>query len=610
MNSQDTRNLFLAIALSVLVMAGWQYFYAGPLQRQHQAQQQTHTQVTTPPSTDQPSQAGQPQQEAGVGAPGGAAAPGAVATETVAQALAANQRVAIDTPSLGGSIELKGGKLDDLVLKDYHETVDKTSPLVRLFSPSGAPDAYWATSGYIGVGKVKTPTLDTVWTADANTLTPEHPVTLTWDNGEGLVFKRVIAVDDKYMFTITDSVTNSSGAAVSLRPYGLVLRHGMPHVAGYSVLHEGFEGVIGEQEHAPTYASVDKAAGKAETSKGIGGWLGFTDKYWASAVIPEQTAPIEARYSASGTVQPVDYQADFVGPEKTISPGASYATTTHIFAGAKEVSTIYNYQTELGIKKFNLMIDWGWFYFITQPMYWLIDTIYRYVGNFGVAILIVTVLVKLAFFPLANRSYASMAKMKKIQPQIAALKELYPDDKVKQQQGQMELFKREGVNPVAGCLPMVIQIPVFFALYKVIFITIEMRHAPFFGWIRDLSAPDPTNVFTLFGLIPWDPTALPVFGHFFHLGIWPLIMGVSMFFQMKMNPEPADPVQKTMFAWMPVIFTFMLGTFPAGLVIYWTWNNTLTVFQQYFIMRKAGVKVELWDNLAKLLGRTPAKTPT
>ena len=295
---------------------------------------------------------------------------------------------------------------------------------------------------------------------------------------------------------------------------------------------------------------------------------------------PTQTAPIEARFSASGTVQPVDYQADFLGKEQTVAPGATFETTTRVFAGAKEVSTIDNYASKLGIKKFDLMIDWGWFYFITKPMFRLIDAIYHFVGNFGVAILIVTVMVKLAFFPLANRSYSSMAKMKKIQPQIAALKDLYPDDKVKQQQEQMALFKREGVNPVAGCLPMVIQIPVFFALYKVIFITIEMRHAPFFGWIRDLSAPDPTNVFTLFGLIPWNPTALPMFGHFLALGIWPLVMGVSMFFQMKMNPEPADPVQKQMFSWMPVIFTFMLGTFPAGLVIYWTWNNTLTVLQQ------------------------------
>jgi YidC/Oxa1 family membrane protein insertase len=435
-------------------------------------------------------------------------------------------------------------------------------------------------------------------------------VTLTWDNGAGLVFKRVVAVDDKYMFTITDSVANQGGAAATLMPYALVVRHGKPNVAGYSVLHEGFVGVIGDggvQE--VTYAAIDKDKGKTLTYTGDGGWLGFTDKYWGSAVIPSQTAAIEARFSASGTQQPEDYQADFVGPEQTVAPGAAVDTATRVFAGAKEVSTIDHYQTTLGIKKFDLMIDWGWFYFITKPMFLLIDTIYKFVGNFGVAILIVTVLVKAAFFPLANRSYNSMAKMKKIQPQIATLKELYPDDKVKQQQEQMALFKREGVNPVAGCLPMVIQIPVFFALYKVLFITIEMRHAPFFGWIRDLSAQDPTNVFTLFGLVPWDPTALPVFGHFFHLGIWPLIMGVSMFFQMKMNPEPADPVQKTMFAWMPVIFTFMLGTFPVGLVIYWTWNNTLTVIQQYFIMRKAGVKVELWDNLVKLFARPAAKTP-
>ncbi|HZZ60792.1 MAG TPA: membrane protein insertase YidC [Roseiarcus sp.] len=604
MNSEDTRNLFLAIALSVLVMAAWQYFYAGPMsQRQHQAQ--TQTQVTTHPA-EQP--AAQPRQ-AGVAAPGAAAAaPGAVATQTVAEALKASPRVAIDTPSLGGTINLKGGKLDDLVLKDYRETISKDSPLIRLLSPSGAPDAYWATAGYIGAGAAKTPNLDTVWTADGKTLTPEHPLTLTWNNGAGLVFKRVIAVDDKYMFTITDSVANDGDAAATVRPYALVLRHGKPNVAGYSVLHEGLVGVIGDGGvQQVTYAGIEKEPGKTLTYKGDGGWLGFTDKYWASAIIPSQTAPIEARFSASGSEQPVDYQSDFVGPEQTVAPGASVETTMRVFAGAKEVSTIDHYKTTLGIKKFDLMIDWGWFYFITKPMFLLIDTIYKFVGNFGVAILIVTVLVKAAFFPLANRSYNSMAKMKKVQPQIAALKEMYPDDKTKQQQEQMELFKREGVNPVAGCLPMVIQIPVFFALYKVLFITIEMRHAPFFGWIRDLSAQDPTNVFTLFGLVPWEPTAVPMIGHFLHLGIWPLVMGVSMFFQMKMNPEPADPVQKSMFAWMPVIFTFMLGTFPVGLVIYWTWNNTLTVIQQYFIMRRAGVKVELWDNLIKMFARPAAK---
>jgi len=610
MNSEDTRNLFLAIALSVLVMAGWQYFYAGPIaQREHQQrEQQAKVEAAARNAATQAQENSAAQQPAGAAVPGAAKAAGG--PTTIEAALAASPRVAIDTPSLGGSINLRGGKLDDLVLKDYRETIAKDSPLIRLFSPAGPADAYWAEAGFVGVGEgVMAPNYDTLWTADQKTLTPGQPVTLTWNNGHGLTFRRVFAVDDKFMFTITDSVANSGGEAVSVRPYALVLRRGTPHVGGYAVLHEGFVGVFGDggvQE--VTYAKIDKETGRTFSFKGDGGWLGFTDKYWGAAVIPDQTEPIEARFTATADQQPIDYQADFVGPQKTLAPGESAEATTRIFAGAKEVNTIDNYQKTLGIKKFDLMIDWGWFYFITKPLFRLIDAIYHVVGNFGVAILIVTVMVKLAFFPLANRSYQSMAKMKKIQPQIAALKDLYPDDKVKQQQEQMALFKKEGVNPVAGCLPMVIQIPVFFALYKVIFITIEMRHAPFFGWIKDLSAPDPTNVFTLFGLIPWNPMEIPVFGHFLMIGIWPLIMGVSMFFQMKMNPEPADPVQKTMFAWMPVIFTFMLGAFPAGLVIYWTWNNTLTVIQQYYIMRKAGVKVELWDNLGRLFSRGEAKT--
>jgi YidC/Oxa1 family membrane protein insertase len=381
------------------------------------------------------------------------------------------------------------------------------------------------------------------------------------------------------------------------------LRRGTPKVSGYSILHEGFVGVIGNSLQQITYSGIEKETDRARELKGDGGWLGFTDKYWASAIIPDQSAAINARFSASGTAAPIDYQTDYVMDGRVVAPGATTEVGSHLFAGAKDVATIDNYATQLGIKKFDLLIDWGWFYFITKPLFFLIDAIYKIVGNFGVAIICVTILVKLVFFPLANRSYVSMAKMKAIQPQIAALKERFPDDRVKQQQEQMELFKREGVNPVAGCLPMVIQIPVFFALYKVIFITIEMRHAPFFGWIKDLSSPDPTNLFTLFGLVPWDPTIIPVFGHFLQLGVWPLIMGVSMFFQMKMNPEPADPVQKTMFAWMPVIFTFMLGQFPSGLVIYWTCNNTLSVLQQYVIMRRAGVKVELWGNLAKMFAR-------
>jgi YidC/Oxa1 family membrane protein insertase len=599
MNSEDNRNLILAIALSVLVLIGWQFFFAAPqLQRDRAAQQQTQPQPTAAPGVAQSPVAGAP-----------ALAPlGAVAQtqpKTRDEALAASPRVRIDTPSLGGSIDLTGGMIDDVVLKGYRETIDPQSPNITLFSPVGAPTPYWAETGFVtDAPGVKTPTRQTVWNADSTTLTAAKPVTLTWDNGAGLKFKRVIAVDDKYMFTVRDSVENDGAEPVSLRPYALVLRRGKPNVAGYAVLHEGFVGVIGDGSvQEITYPNIEKETGRIRELKGDGGWLGFTDKYWASAIIPDQSEPIDARFSASGTAQPEDYQTDFVGSEIAVAPGATGSAMARVFAGAKEVTTIDAYGKDLGIKKFDLMIDWGWFYFITKPLFRLIDIIYHYVGNFGLAILAVTVLIKLAFFPLANQSYRSMAKMKKIQPQIAALKDLYPDDRAKQQQAQMELFRKEGVNPVAGCLPMVIQIPVFFALYKVIFITIEMRQAPFYGWIKDLSAPDPTNVFTLFGLVPWDPTALPMFGHFLHLGIWPLIMGVSMFVQMKMNPEPADPVQKTMFAWMPVIFTFMLGSFPAGLVIYWTWNNTLTVFQQGFIMARAGVKIELWDNLKRLVRR-------
>ena len=499
MKSEDTRNLFLAIALSVLVMAAWQYFYAGPLyQREHQSQMQANN--SAPKSEPEPGAAPARASAASLAGaraspPGG---PAASASETVSEVLAASSRVTIDTPSIGGSIDLKGGKIDDVILKDYRETIDPKSPNIRLFSPPGAPNAYWAETGFVSSAGAKTPNLDTVWTADRKTLTVEQPVTLTWDNGAGLIFKRVVAVDDKYMFTIAELVVELGDAPATVQTFGLILRHGRPNVAGYSVLHEGFVGVItggGASQVAltlpvqeVTYATIEKDGRQARAYNGDGGWLGFTDKYWGSAVIPDQTAPIEARFSASGTVQPVDYQADFLGKEQTVEPGASFEATTRVFAGAKEVSTIDNYESNLGIKKFSLMIDWGWFWMITIPMFRLLDAIYKVVGNFGIAILIVTVLVKLAFFPLANRSYQSMAKMKKIQPKIAALKELYPDDRAKQQQEQMELFKREGVNPVAGCLPMVIQIPVFFALYKVIFITIEMRHAPFFGWIRDLSA--------------------------------------------------------------------------------------------------------------------------
>jgi YidC/Oxa1 family membrane protein insertase len=334
-----------------------------------------------------------------------------------------------------------------------------------------------------------------------------------------------------------------------------------------------------------------------------GGFVGITDKYWAAATIPDQSQTYQGSFTERDQGPTKIYQANLLGTARAIEPGASVETTQRLFAGAKEVRVIDGYKDALGIKNFDLLIDWGWFYFITKPLFKVIDFFYHLVGNFGVSILIVTVLLKGVFFPLASKSYRSMAKMKAVQPEMTAIRERFADDKMKQQQALMELYKKEKINPVAGCWPVLIQIPVFFALYKVLFVTIEMRHAPFFGWIRDLAAPDPTSVFNLFGLLPYNPGAVPVLGPFLMLGVWPLLMGITMWLQMKMNPEPPDPVQKQVFAWMPVIFTFMLGSFPAGLVIYWAWNNLLSVTQQYFIMTRNGVKVELWDNLRATFNR-------
>jgi len=604
--NQDNRNFFLAIALSILVIVGWQYFFAAP---QFEKTQQTQAQLAkgdkanapgTPDSLPSPSPTSPPQ---------GGVTPTAsdfAAPKTRAEALAASPRVKLDSKSLFGSISLKGGRIDDVSLKAYREEPNPDSPNIVLLSPSGGPSPFYAEVGFVGTKATDLPKADTLWTADGDVLTEAKPLTLTYDNGKGLVFKRVISVDDRYMFTVADTVENKGAEPVSLNSYALVSRHGKPLTSGYAVLHEGMVGVVGDSGvQELTYDSIEKETAAQKALKGTGGWLGFTDKYWAAAVIPDQTQPFDGRFSASGTVHKT-YQTDTLRPAESIAPGSSSTITTHVFAGAKETNTLDRYQDQLGIRKFDLLIDWGWFYFITKPMFHLLDFIYHFVGNFGVAILITTVLVKLVFYPLANRSYLSMAKMKALQPHIAALKERYPDDKMKQQQELMEIYKKEKINPVAGCLPMLIQIPVFFALYKVLFITIEMRQAPFFGWIKDLSQPDPTNVFNLFGLLPFDPTHLPLIGHFLAIGIWPLIMGVTMFVQMKMNPEPPDPVQRQMFTWMPVIFTFMLGTFPSGLVIYWSWNNALSVAQQSLIMKRAGVKLELWDNLAGMFRKKAA----
>jgi YidC/Oxa1 family membrane protein insertase len=605
--TSEQKNLFLAIGLSLVVLLGWNYFYGAPKIDAARQSAQHSTQPAPPNAVTPASPAANPENPGLATAPGAPAEPAQI-LRTREQALALSPRVEIDTPALTGSISLKGGRVDDVSLKNYRETIDPKSPMIVLLSPVGSQNPYYAETGYVAAAgsSVALPTADTVWTANAQKLTSATPVELTWDNGQGLVFKRTISVDDRYMFSIKESVENKTGEAASLIPYGLVRRYGKPATSGYAVLHEGLLGIVGDSRIIElTYDSIEKETKSTKLLEGTSGWLGFTDKYWATAIVPAQDEPFKGRFSAFGP-QGANriYQTDLLEDAHTVAPGASAdVTTTRFFAGAKEVQTIDSYQTQYGIKNFDLMIDWGWFYFITKPLFKLIDLIYKFVGNFGVAILIVTVLVKAVFFPLANRSYLSMAKMKAAQPEMTAIRDRFKDDKQKQQQELMELYRREKINPVAGCLPVVVQIPVFFALYKVIFITLEMRHAPFFGWIHDLSAPDPTNIFNLFGLLPFDPTHLPMIGHYLAIGIWPLIMGFSMFVQMKMNPEPTDPVQKQMFTWMPVLFTFMLGTFPAGLVIYWTWNNTLSVTQQYFIMKRAGVKVELWDNLAGLLGR-------
>ncbi len=614
--TDNNRNFILAIVLSMVVLFAWQFFIAGPQieqarKQQEAAQQQAAEQqpATTGDQTTAGGSASSSTQAPAAGTTAGGASPGAApvqqTAETRAEALAQSKRVPIETSSITGSINLTGGRVDDIRLSHYHETVDKTSPTIVLLSPSGGPDAYFADFGWIGpadAGPLPGPA--TEWTAPPGaTLTPQTPVTLTYDNGAGLVFSRKIAIDDNYMLTVTDTVTNKGSTAVALSPFGRITRVGEPKVSGYWILHEGLVGVIGGkglQEYK--YKDIQKDH-EVTWSDVTGGWLGITDKYWAATLIPEQKQAYTARYigKESGTT-PV-YQTDFTAAADNLAPGATIEQTNHLFAGAKQVSVLSAYRDKLHIEKFDLLIDWGWFFFITKPMFLLIDWLYRLFGNFGVAILLVTVLVKAAFFPLANKSYKSMSQMKKLQPQMTALREQYKDDKVKQQEELMKLYKTEKINPLAGCWPMVIQIPVFFSLYKVLFVTIEMRHAPFFGWIHDLSAPDPTHIFNLFGLLPYDPSTVPMIGHFLAIGVWPVIMGITMFVQMKLNPTPPDPTQAMLFTWMPVLFTFMLASFPAGLVIYWAWNNTLSVTQQYIIMKRSGTEVNLFGNILETFGK-------
>ncbi len=601
----DKTNFIIAIVLSMAIIFAWQYFYAQPmLDRQAELAQQQQAQQQAQPGEAGQTGAGEPATQ---GALPGSGVPGSGVATTREAAIASGARVPVQTGAVQGSINLKGAQLDDLRLVRYHETVDPKSPTIILLSPSGTPGGFFAEQGWLPTAAgaaLKLPDQNTVWSAPAGvTLTETTPVTLTWDNGAGLVFRRTIAVDRNYMFTVTQEVENRSAEPVELLPYGRIQRQGTPKVEGVFVLFEGLLGVLGGDLQEHTYHAMTETKEPIATAS-TGGWLGVTDKYWAVSLVPDQSAKITAtfRHNRNGALDV--YQTDFVTADPlTVAPGATSAFEQRLFAGAKVVELISAYQNDLKIDRFDLMIDWGWFYFITKPMFWALHYIQQLTGNFGVAILAVTVLLKILFFPLANKSYEAMARMKKLQPEMERIKERFAEDRTRQQQEMMELYKKEKINPLAGCLPILVQIPVFFALYKVLYVTIEMRHAPFVGWIRDLSAPDPTSLFNLFGLLPFTPP------HILMIGVLPILMGVTMWVQMKLPPPPPDPVQAAIFNWMPLIFTVMLATFPAGLILYWAWNNFLSILQQMAIMRKHGTPIELLGNIREslpFLRRKPA----
>ncbi len=576
----DQKRLLTAIGLSLAILLIFQFGIS------HFLPHPAPSPALTPTKAAQV--AGTPQAAAAAGAPGTA--------QTAAAP--AGPRLAIDAPRLSGSIGLTGAVFDDVVLKDYHETIAKNSPLVQIMGRRSGDKPYYAQFGWNAPdgAKVAVPDDNTVWTTSAKTLTPDTPVTLSWNNGAGLTFQLLVALDDNYMFTVQQRVINKTAAPVSLFPWSRVARDYTPvdSTSSSYILHEGPIGVFNNTLKEVSYSSA-KSDGKnapggvayQETSNG--GWIGITDKYWLTALAPDQHENLTGYmlYRPVNDGDGYSYQTDFIAAAPVVTaPGGTSAQQTQLFTGAKIVKLLDAYENQYNIPHFDKAVDFGMFYILTKPIFFCLDWLNGVLGNFGLAIIAFTIGVKLLFFPLANYSYRSMGKMKLVQPKMKEIRERYKDDTAKQQQEVMALYRTEKINPASGCLPMLVQIPVFFSLYKVIYITIEMRQAPFYGWVHDLSAPDPTNLFTLFGLIPYDPSAL---SPYLHLGALPIIMGVTMFLQQRLNPAPPDPVQARMFQFMPIIFTFMLARFPAGLVLYWTWNNLMTVAQQWVIMRRAAL---------------------
>ncbi len=559
----QNENFFLAIFLSITILVGFHYLYEKPRLEKYQLQQRIQKideQAKAPVAAAEPET--QPQARADV--------------------LKQMPRVRIETPELRGSINLKGGRLDDLELLNYRETIDKNAPNIVLFSPSDSAKPhhpYYAEFGWLG-NDVTVPGRDTVWQTKNEALRPSQPVKMTWDNGQGLVFERTIAVDERFMFTITDSVRNDGSSTATLFPFGLIARHHKPKTEDAFIMHEGPIGVLDGTLKEHKYK--DLIAEKRIVTESDGGWLGITDKYWLAALVPGQKDKITGSFAfapaANGKSEDGVFQADFRGTPVSLAPGAFVERTVLFFAGAKRVRALDHYGKRYDIPLFDRAIDFGWYYYLTKPFLYLLDFLGGHLGSMGWAILVFTLLLKIVTLPLSLKSYRSMARMKLIQPMVKELQEKFKDDKQRQGIEMMELYKREKVNPMSGCLPVLIQIPIFFALYKVLYVGIEMRHAPLFGWVKDMSAPDPTSILTGFGMLDWS--FIP------HIGIWPVLMGISMYAQQKMSPQPPDKTQAQIFAILPLIFTFMLANVAVGLIFYWTLSNVIGIAQQWFIMRK------------------------
>jgi len=556
----DFRNVLMAIVLSTIVLVVWATLFEAPIVEKQIVENEIKKEekVSTPSLEEMESSKKISRNEA----------------------INKDDRIKLENNNIRGSISLVGGIIDDVIFKNYKKTLNSDEEVVFL-NPKSSQEGYYIETGWASSGnqKLKLPLDNTNWTVKGNKLlAPNNPVVLEWNNNEGLIFIKKIELDANFLFKITQSIKNNSNKSFQFFPYAQITRNYKPKVTPIYILHEGFLGVFGDELKEMDYEDVDKEKFTTSSTKG---WLGITDKYWLTAIVPEKGKNFKSEFISKDE----KYRANFIVKEPVIlNPNDSVTNQINAFVAAKEVAVIDQYAADLGIEKFDLAIDWGWFYFFTKPLFFVIDYFFKLTGNFGFAIVIVTALVRLIFFPLANYSFRSMAKMKILQPEMLRLKELHKDDKVKLQQEMMSLYKREKVNPISGCLPVLIQIPFFFAIYKMLYVTLEMRHQPFFGWIEDLSARDPTSIFNLFGLIPWDPPT------FLMIGVWPILMGLSMYLQQKLNPTPPDPIQAKIFMFFPLFLTIILAPFPSGLVVYWTVNNILTIAQQWVIMRGTKVK--------------------